>query len=461
MRYNTVLITIDSLHPDFVGHLGGTSAQTPTIDALAADGMSAEHGYANGIPTFFAFPAILGGRRHIPEDKPIGIAEYWETIADIYSQNGYQTAAFNAANPWLTSDFRYNSGFDHYVDFLGEGSDGGIGGKAVELMKSVQHRIPVDGLVRDKLGLAARLFCCYTNNYPIEPAQKVTDAAIDWLGSRTNDEPFFLWLHYMDPHYPWTPRSSSVPKRTIGRTWHDVAYLYNNSEREPDESTIADVKALYKDEVSNVDASIQELIDALDEQGESEDTVMCVTADHGTELGDHGGFSHGPDSLYEEVVRVPIVLSGPEIPNETIEDPVQHVDIPPTLLDVSNVDPKRKSTSLGWAGTSMGHVERNRGFIQVVYDFDPTSEETPHADLLTALIDYPWKLHWNQETDECELYDLDSDPDERKDVSGAYPDIVEKYQRAIRDEQEDISVEQRTATEISAVRRSIAEIDAI
>lgn len=459
MNENILLITVDSLRADAVGHLGEPQDDTPNIDAIAADGISCERAYANGIPTYFAFRSILGGRRDVLDESPIGLPPEWNTIADVFSAHGYDTAAFNAANPWLTTAFHYDSGFDTFVDFIDNESGTGAVTRLVEWMQDIQHRLPDNGLLRDRLGLAARTFCSITNNFPIESADEVTSRAVEWLSNHSGERPFFLWIHYMDPHFPWTPQADDVSSWNIANTWHKVAHIYNSSEQQPDSATIQDVRRLYSSEVSNVDSAIGELVDYIAQLNVTDNTIICFTADHGTELGDHGGFSHGPNSLYEEVVHVPFALSGPNVPQLTISEPVQHVDIPPTLVDVSNLETTIPDTEYGWAGTSLLQPGRDTALIQVIYEYNPAVDTTAHTGTLNAIVAYPWKLHWNEHLDSVELYNLADDPGETDDLSDSRPDIVDRLKRKIRSEQGDVDQDYRTAEELVNVRKTIAESD--
>lgn len=457
MSKNLLLITVDSLRADAVGHLGGAQEVTPNIDKIAEDGISCKQAYANGIPTYFAFRSILGGRRDVLDESPIGLPVGWKTVADVFSENEYATAGFNAANPWLTETFNYDSGFETFEDFINNDSADGIGSTLVSWMQRVQHHIPENGLLRDKLGLAARTFSSFTKNFPIESADKVTSRATDWLADQSGDRPFFLWVHYMDPHYPWTPESDDVSSWDIAKTWHKVAHIYNSSDQQPDSETLADVRQLYSSEVSNVDSGVGRLLDQLERMNIQDETVLCFTADHGTELGDHGGFSHGPNSLYDEVVHVPLSISGPGIPKKTISKPIQHVDIPSTLVDAVGLEASVSEIRHGWAGKSLLNSHRDTALLQVIYDYNPAVDTVAQSGILNAFVDYPWKFHWNEHLDSTELYNLKKDPNEKEDISSSNLGKVDELKQKVRREQNIVGKDHRTAMEIVSVRRKISD----
>lgn len=451
---NIVLITIDSLHHDYIGHLSDKKGHTPQIDSLATDNISCERAYANGIPTYFAFRSILGGRREVEDERPIGIPNNWRTLAEAFSNMGYDTAGFNAANPWLTPNSNYHKGFDTFEDFLSDTGNSRSENLLIELIQKLQHHIPDNLHLRDKLGYFARLYCTITGNYPIESSETVTNRALEWLKERNTTQPFFLWLHYMDPHYPWTPSATDSSPLEIAKTWHQVSHTYNKSDRTPTQQTLNRAKSLYSGEVSTVDNSIGKLVD---EVYRKEDSIVCVTADHGTELGDHGGFSHGPDSLYEEVTRVPIVIAGDDLPEKTITDPVQHIDIPTTLTELATSD--ESVCDKGWAGKNLLEEQRDFSLTQVIYDYNPAVSEAGDSNTLNAVMKWPWKLHWNRHTGTVELYHLDDDPKETKDVSDQNEDIVTQLQDLVREEQDCLDQEYRTAAEITRIRSRLSQME--
>lgn len=459
MANNVVLVTVDSLRADFVGHLSQRDAM-PNVDSLAERGTVCERAYANGIPTYFAFRSILGGRRDVAGSAPIGLPSTWRTVADVFAESGYETAAFNAANPWLTTDFNYDSGFETFVDYLDHEDEDGLSGRLVDYMKSVQNYVP-DGPLRDNLGRAARTYCCLTDSYPIEQASAVTDRALDWLRRRDGDQPFFLWVHYMDPHYPWTPQSTDVSDLDVAKTWHEVAHVYNDSDAEPDPETVDNARDLYLEEVRRVDADIGRLLEGVSGAASEDETVVCFTSDHGTELGDRGGFSHGPVSLYEETVRVPLVFAGPGVDRTTVSEAVQHSDIPRTLVHFADVEAAGGVVEVdrGWAGRPLYSERLDEALIQVRYDYNPADGLGTDAGVLCAVVDYPWKLHWNQETGEVELYDLDEDPGETTDRSGSDPETRARLEDVVRRKQRTVGREHRTADEILDVRSRVTRVD--
>jgi arylsulfatase A-like enzyme len=143
----------------------------------------------------------------------------------------------------------------------------------------------------------------------------------------------------MDPHYPWIPpakfladgSAGNLSRLDIGRIWHTVAHEYKKENASIDSETIGQIKQLYDAEIRRTDAAISRLVSTLKEQNEFDDTLISVVGDHGTELHDHGGFSHGPDALYQETIRVPLLFHGSNIDHKD-RDLAALVDVPQTIV---------------------------------------------------------------------------------------------------------------------------------
>jgi arylsulfatase A-like enzyme len=211
-------------------------------------------------------------------------------------------------------------------------------------------------------------------------APALTDAILARLAEdrhQWTDEPrLFLWAHYFDPHEPYVAHD---PAATAPR-------------------------ARYASEVALVDQQLVRLIDAL--AALPRPTLVAVTADHGEEFGEHGGAYHGT-SVYEEQVRVPLrlfVVGGTPLDPRTLDTPVELVDLAPTLLDLLGLEAE-------------GHS------LVPLLDDEPTLPRDAHAQVDTRrmLVRDRWKLIVDQRGDVRELYDLEVDPGEHRNVIGAEP----------------------------------------
>lgn len=445
-----LFVTIDSIRAD---RLQGpeTSEIAPNLHSIAEQGLTCDHAYANGIPTYFAFKSLLGGIHALSCERGIGLPQEIRSLPEILSEAGYTTAGFNAANPWLTPEYGYDRGFDHFEDFLTDEGEDGM--DLMALMRNVQSRLRDGSTLRNWLGYGGRLFCTYADINPIQSGETLTDAALEWLEETASDKPVFLWLHYMDPHYPWVPETNRADGNgenlrgyEVARLWHKVATSdYSPGETEGLAET---AQELYDADVRYVDRHIGRLVSRFRELRDDE-PHMIVTGDHGTELGDHGGFSHGPDTLYQEIIHVPLLISSPDVEAGQIQRPVGLVDVPSTIVDLVS------GVSADFEGTSILSGEGNRLITEVIYDAKPASSENMDNASLFAVINPPWKLIYNENHDSTELYHLKDDPQESRDLSGQEVDVRESLLKAIEDHRCERSRWSKTHSELHTMRRFV------
>jgi arylsulfatase A-like enzyme len=452
-------ITVDALRADRMGFLGCDRGTTPVLDDLAADGTVFERAVANGIPTYYSFKSLLGGIHSLSHRRSIGLPETATALAEVFADAGYVTAGFNARNPWLTDAYGYDRGFDTYRDFMGGDDSRFALGRASRTAKRVAKRaVAFSETLTDRLGRYGRIASAVVGSQPLEPAESVTDAAIEWLDSRDGNQPFFLWIHYMDPHYPWVPPSSylddghdDLSRIDIGSIWHTVAHEYKMDDATVDEELLGDIERLYDGEVRRTDAEIGRLLDAI---GDTRDeTIVTVAGDHGTELTDHGGFSHGPRTLYDEILRVPLLFHGPGVPDNR-NDLAGLVDVPRTVVGlVDDVAPPETFEGIDLFGETRSGV-----CSEVVYDFDPARNRNAENGLLQARTEPPWKLIRNEHTGTTELYHVAEDPSEREQRTNET--VQSELEAALDSHRDRLERRNRTIAEKQRIRERVAELKA-
>ena len=385
-RPNFVLITIDALRADHVGAYGSAEGLTPNIDAFAAEATQYEAAYASSPWTLTSFCSLLTSRRpsfcglktadvqlrdwylweaRLPEEVPV--------LSEQLQRSGYATAA-ELTNPFLARERGLQRGFQHFRN-----EDG------------------------DQIGSV------------LTPASTVTEKASLWL-ELNRREPFFLWLHYLDPHVPYRPPDMPAELRAeYPESWITArAYWYQvmqNSDPETRARYQEFCRKMYAEEVRYVDRWFGELIVALKESGLYEDSLVVVTADHGEELFDHGAFEHG-HSMYEELLRVPLLVKWPKATeaDKRISQTVGLLDLAPTFLEFAGAPPMADME-----GAVLPHREGLAG--AQVY-----SEGLLYGADQAALTgdDYKVIYHPHAESGEglFEVYDRRSDPGEQRDLAG-------------------------------------------
>ena len=268
---DVLIVTFDTTRYDRIGPSGYSEANTPTLDALAAEGLVFDRAFSVAGITLPAHTTIFTGveplEHGVRNNGRFVVPNDMETLAEYLRSAGYETAAFVSAFV-LDSKFNLGQGFDVYSDESRK--DGGN---------------PFD------LAVAQR------------PGEEVTDDAIEWLDELDGSSPFLLWAHYYDPHFP----------RTV----------------EPPFDQMLDD---YDAEIAYTDAAFGRLLAAVRE-ARDRDLWIVFTSDHGEAFGDHGEPTHAV-LAYDSTLHVPLILVGPGVPKGERSDTfVRHVDILPTLLE--------------------------------------------------------------------------------------------------------------------------------
>jgi arylsulfatase A-like enzyme len=380
-RTNILFITVDTLRPDHLGCYGYHRKTSPRIDTLAREGALFENAFTFWPKTRASFVMIHTGKtaaeNGYSEAQP-RLLPFNPTVAGLLEQAGYLTRAI-VDNANVASALGYSKGFSSYEEVWKE--------KGVET--------EMDG------------------------TKAITRGAVSFLRSPPK-APFFLWLHYVNPHAPYTPPSPN-----------DTAFLDQEAEEGPrlrvvsglhggiprplfvsGHRNLAYYVAEYDGEILTVDSEIGQVLDALGAQGLSEETAVVLTADHGESLGDHDYyFDHGED-LFDPCLRIPLIVRMPGAGSSGRRIPTlaSTLDLLPTLLSLGGVTPPP-----GYVGRSL------LPFV--------TGARPPRGGRLFAENDRGLEATWD---DRFKLvmapgeagaffYDRVSDPTESVDVSSKYP----------------------------------------
>jgi arylsulfatase A-like enzyme len=394
-RPSIVLLVVDTLRADHLGAYGYARPTSPRIDALAARGAVFERALAPSSWTVPSVASLLTGE--IPSRHGAGAKRSGgdfvrhegrkvfqvpdpglSLLAEELRGAGYATAAV-VANPFLSPALELDRGFDHYV---------------------------------------------YLGDAPRAPA--VLEEGLRWLDA-TETRPVFLYLHFFDPHMPYEAGPElagrftgpldtpfALPVERV-RDLRSRAGSMSEAER-------AFVVAAYDEEIAFVDREIGRLLDALDERGLLAGSLVVVTSDHGEELFDHGGFEHG-HTLYQELLHVPLVLAGPSIAPQRLEQPVSLVDLAPTLRE-------RAGLAAGPPGPGVSLWPLLRG-EESLAPRDLVAEGVLYGPPQQALVRWPRKLILDAGR-ESRLYDLERDPAEERPLDGASAAQARALEEALR-----------------------------
>jgi len=318
-RPNVILIVVDTLRADQTGPYGGRDAQgslTPALDAFAKESLLFENFHSNASWTRPAVTSILTGQRpsrHGVTQKVDPLPAEGPHLADAFASAGYATSA-SVTNVNLAPDFGFERGFSAYR-YHAPLRPFSATGAAVRL--SV---INIARLLSERVGGAMKASSYYAE------ASTITGDALE-LAAQMKDGPYFLWVHYMDPHDPYLKQPA------------DGSGLARVRTPNPELSQAEEALALYQGEVRVWDQGFGQLIDGLRKLGHLEKSVVVLTADHGEEFGEHGGFWHG-QTLFEELTHIPLLvrLPGAARGGERLASLGSQVDILPSLLSLAALE---------------------------------------------------------------------------------------------------------------------------
>lgn len=289
---NLLIIVVDALRQDHLGAYGYAGDTSPNIDAFAADAVVFEKTISQSSWTAPSVAALLTSKYPATLNPPTkGDIRGIRTFPEWLSKNGYHTAAL-VANPIIMANKGYGQGFDSYR-FLKQAS-----------------------------------------------AFKMVNTAMQWIDARDEARPFFLYLHFMDVHDPYTPpspydRKFSQDYRGPVDGWIDPYRTLMSEKREVDLSSedLKHLVALYDSGIAYFDGQFARLIKALKDRDVFENTVIVLTSDHGDEFLDHGGIGHG-HSVFDELIRVPLFIrAGEGGKGKHYSGMLEMIDLAPTLME--------------------------------------------------------------------------------------------------------------------------------
>lgn len=380
---NVLFITIDTLRADHLSSWGYHLETSPNIDKLASEGVRYARAYtvtSRTAPSHFSmftsrYPQEHGAKLNgfaVPADTKFLF------LPQILQRFGYANGAYVSAWPLTKKLTKIDRFFDVYDQDLS---------RSYQTINSMRW------------------------------AEDVTPRALNFL-EQHKEEPFFLWVHYFDPHSPYDFREEFEVTKQTGTPDH-------TKRRGQDE--VPDALKAYNSEILYTDFHVGKLLDALDKTGLRDETIVVLTADHGESIGERGyqGHSH---RLLESVVHVPLIFRHPKTieAGRVVEEKVSTLDILPTLVDmtVKKKDPEAKIPT-EYVGRSLAkNLEQNVDIPDRTVRFVAFAGQKWLAPKWLAKIwlrdlDFPLKtgyrkgdkkVIWTPEHDEIQIFDLATDP---------------------------------------------------
>lgn len=383
---NLILISIDTLRADHLGVYGYERDTSPALDAFARRSVLFERAISQGESTLPGHGAMLTSRYYGSYGStkiPVGPPPEVDTLAEILKGHGFATWGF-VDGGFLRRAFGFDQGFEHYED----------------------QRIKI------KANLAK-----------VEP----------WLDAHAaKTDRFFLFVHCYDVHTPYNapdPYGSTFVDRKYRGTFRPNAANFDAVERREEEFGPEDLRyaiARYDGGIRHVDHWIGSFLERLEQRGLLGTSLVVITSDHGEEFLEHGGFQHKKIFHYPNL-HVPLIVHAPGRAPRTVEEPVELIDLVPTVLDLLGL-PQHPGTM----GRSLAPVV-DGGPTDALVGHLAFAESSLPGNGWRSVVSRQHQLLYDVSTDERRLFDLGADPTEQHDVAGEQPEVVTRMMGVLKE----------------------------
>lgn len=375
---NVIIISIDTLRADRLGCYGYERPTSPALDGFADSGLLFENAVAQSPWTLPSHTTMLTGlyphRNGVVDESKVLLPEV-PTLGTILCRAGFMTGAMMNSH-WLSRKQGLSQGFLTFQGFPEIGPPAG---------------------------------------------KKITDSAVAWL-DKYGDQRFFLFVHYYDVHSDYTPDAEF--RKIFARPYGGYAdgstgqlQQIRDGELTYTPDDIGFVSDLYDAEIRQLDSEIARLLGHLKSTGLDETTLVVFTADHGEEFLEHGGVLHGR-TMYREILHVPLVMRGPGVAEKKrIKEICMVTDIVPTVLRRLGIE-----SGDSFDGIDLLDAEKRSGR----FAFAEADWKNTEPDIKSMVRNQRFKLCFNRQTGEQQLFDLDSDPAERNNIADKNPELVKE-----------------------------------
>ena len=323
---NVLLIAVDTLRADALGVYGAKDDPSPVIDSIAKDGVLFENFFSQASWTRSSFASLWSSRipsSHNADTKAARMSDELELLSEVLQAQGVTTGNL-ANNINVTSTFNFDQGWD---SFLYEAPAYSFG--ATESVFSLTFYKVVHKL-NERLGRAKHVESFY------QPVEVLTADAQSFIEAN-KDSRWLLGVHLMEPHdpffeHPYIDGSGSAEFNGVGFARAEV--------ESPDLKDAPYLKKVYAHEVMHMDKKLASFVQWLKDSGNYDNTLIVITADHGEEFGEHGGFWHGT-TLFEEQIHIPLIvkLPGNELAGTRVAWQGRTIDVAPTITATLGIAP--------------------------------------------------------------------------------------------------------------------------
>jgi arylsulfatase A-like enzyme len=420
-RPNVILITLDTTRADHLGCYGHNVPTSPFLDSLARNGFRFENAYTNSTWTLPAHASLFTGlmpRVHGAGYGNFVLSDKVRTLAEILTEKGYATAAFTGG-PFLASGFNLDQGFAYYNEHVDSHS---------KLQQLVLFR-----LLAKPLG--GRSLWGSDGQRKAEEINAEVFPYLYWLRDR---RPFFLFINYFDPHEPYDPPQKV--RQLLNIRTHITGHIRNyplnkqnglachkdGTPLTPEE--FQGLKTLYDGEIRYLDDRLSELWQQFRKCRLLDNTMVIILSDHGETIGEHGFLDHG-HNLYQEQVRIPLIIQLPNRKPATVKENAQIIDLFPTVLEYAGIGDPGKIQGHSLMPLLNGTAAAS-GPVHAELDIDPHPRFKAFRRAQEMILHDTDKYIASSDRDNM-LFDLQSDPSESTNILSTRPEQATALREAL------------------------------
>jgi arylsulfatase A-like enzyme len=398
---NVLVIIVDALRADHLSTYGYSRETSPYATKLASQGVLFQNAIAATSWTLPSHASILTGRlpHETGADRPDGsVDQSMPNVAESFRRRGYRTAAFSANWWFFARRLGFGPGFVHFEDFASVSS----AIAQTNLGQRIQNLLLKLGVLQAAIGRAR--------------AEQINGRMLHWLDRGTG--PFFIVANYMDVHEPYLPPLDCFHRFSKLARPEGQVFIGNPQMDHLTPPQIQNEMDAYDASIYCLDGQIAALVRALQKRQLMSNTIVVFTSDHGDGFGEHGLMSHG-NSLYRELVHVPLIMVGPGIPAGTVvEHPASMMWLAPSLLSLTGASTQPfpgPAMNVAWTGASQPLWPDPVSELAQMYQ---DANAPNYTSALLSVVTARWHLIAGGPKGE-ELYDRGGDKAEAHNLAGA------------------------------------------
>lgn len=464
---NIVFIVMDTVRKDRLSVYGYDRQTSPELERFGEEARVFEQAVAPApwtLPVHASlFTGLYPSQHGASQERPY--LEESVTLAETLSEQGYRSACYTS-NTWITPYTKLTRGFDDKDNFFEALPSDVLSGPLARVWKEMNDRETLQTAANWLVNAGNVIHEYFASNQQADSkTPAVIDRTIEFIDE--TDEPYFTFLNLMDAHLPYHPpdeyREEFAPD-SDSNTVCQNSKEFNCGAREIDDSEWEDINGLYDAEIRHIDAELSRLFDWLKANGEWEETLIIVCADHGELHGEHDLYGH-EFGLYDPIINVPLLIKHPELDPGRETTQVELVDLYHTVLDHAGI---RAEDSMAFEHDAVS-IDPLRSILSQEYRTPGVDDDTLIGDGAFAFTEYfrpvielnqlegkaqaagitldsdsrfysrmraarrPDGKYVRNERISDEAYRLDDDPEEQTDLVGAEDPVIEEIEATLRE----------------------------